>query len=84
MSLLMVSETAMMAGSKLKRDHDTVNGIIKGYYPPGRMLTYPGVTKPVSNFGQPGQSESDQVTAQVGHASGPTWSVHKLVYREEP
>ncbi len=60
MSLLMVSETAMMAGSKLKRDHDTVNGITNGYYPPGRMMTYLGVTNPVTNFGQLGQSGNDQ------------------------
>ncbi len=38
MSLLMVSETAMMAGSKLKWDQDTVNGIINGYYPLGRKM----------------------------------------------
>lgn len=61
MSLLMVPETAMMAGSKLKRDHDTVNGIINGYYPSGGMLTYLGVTKPMTNFGQLGQSGCDQV-----------------------
>ena len=60
MSLLMVSETAMMAGSKLKRNHDTVNGIINGYYPLSRMLTYLGVTKPVTNFGQLGQWTRDQ------------------------
>ena len=34
----MVSETAMMAGSKLKWDQDTVNGIINGYYPLGRKM----------------------------------------------
>ena len=32
MSLLMVSETAIIAGSKLKRDHDTIKGIINGYF----------------------------------------------------
>ena len=29
---LMVSETAIIAGSKLKRDHDTIKGIINGYF----------------------------------------------------
>jgi hypothetical protein len=48
----MVSETAIMARSKLKRDHCTVKGIINGYYPFDRILTYLGVTKPVTNFGQ--------------------------------
>lgn len=38
MSLLMASEMAMMAGSKLKLDHDTVNGIINGYYSLGRII----------------------------------------------
>ena len=52
----MISETC----SKLKQDHDTVNGIINGYYPLGRMLTCPGVTKPVTNFGQLGRFGSDQ------------------------
>jgi hypothetical protein len=38
MSLLMTSETAMMTRSKLIRDHDTVNGIINGYYSLGRII----------------------------------------------
>jgi hypothetical protein len=38
MSLLMASETAMMTRSKLIRDHDTVNGIINGYYSLGRII----------------------------------------------
>ncbi len=32
MSLLMVSETAIIAGSKLKRDHGTIKGIKSGYF----------------------------------------------------
>jgi len=59
----MISETCL----KLKRDHDTVNGIINGYYPLGRMLTRLGMNKSVTNFGQLGQFGSDQVTAQVGY-----------------
>jgi hypothetical protein len=34
----MVSETAMIGGLKLKRDHDTINGIINGYYSLGRII----------------------------------------------
>jgi hypothetical protein len=65
----MISETCL----KLKQDHDTVSGIINGCYLSGRMLTCLGVTKPVTNFGQLSQSESDQVTAQVGyHAPVPS------------
>jgi hypothetical protein len=40
---------------ELKQDHDTVNGVINGYYPLGRMLTCLGVIKPVTNFEQLGQ-----------------------------
>ncbi len=38
-------------GSKLKWDHDTFNGIINGYYSPGRMLTYLKVTKLLHKLG---------------------------------
>jgi len=48
----MISETCL----KLKQDHDTVNGIINGYYLLGRMQIYMVVT----NFGQLGKCTSDQ------------------------
>ena len=48
----MVSKMATtIDGSKLKWDHDTFNGIINGYYSPGRMLTYLKVTKLLHKLG---------------------------------
>ena len=72
----------------LKRDHDAVNGIINGYCRSiGRHLR-PRVTKLLHKFNTPiaqlGQWTSDQVTAHLGYARGPIWSVYKFAYGEWP
>ena len=65
MSLLMVSGTAIMPALKLKSDHDTVNGIMNGYYPSGRMLTYLefGATTREDAYAEPSDRFSDFHTA---------------------